>query len=164
MIRHITPDAHAPQVPLTPEVRAGDWVFVSGQIAGSGTVLTSDFEKEVDLAIDNVGAVLSAAGASFSDVVKVSAFLSTPLLFARFNEVYARRFSRRGRPARRWSSASAIPTSASRSRRSPTWGRRSQRSVTAALTGRSERLTMCSPAANSGSATTSAATSVNCAT
>lgn len=101
MIRHITPDAREPQVPLTPGVRAGDWVFVSGQIAASadGTVLIGDFEKEVDLAIDNVGAVLSAAGASLSDVVKVSAFLSNPLLFARFNEVYARRFSP-PRPAR----------------------------------------------------------------
>ena len=101
MIRHITPAGLDPQVPLTPGVRAGDWLFVSGQIANSadGTVLVGDFEKEVELSIDNVAAVLEAAGATLADLVKVNAFLSNPLLFARFNAVYAERFPA-PRPAR----------------------------------------------------------------
>lgn len=101
MISHVVPRGMDPQVPLTPGVRAGDWLFVSGQIANhpDGRVLVGDFEVEVDLALDNVAAVLDAAGASLTDVVKVSAFLSNPLLFAKFNEIYARRFTP-PRPAR----------------------------------------------------------------
>ena len=66
MVRHVVPDGMNPQVPLTPGVHAGDWLFVSGQIANDpdGRVLTGDIEAEVDLTLDNVAAVLEAAGAS----------------------------------------------------------------------------------------------------
>jgi len=93
-MRTVHPDHFpAPVVPLSHGVRAGDLLYVSGQVATApdGSVLVGDFEAEVNSAIDNVEAVLQAAGASLADVVKVGAYLSNAALFARFNEVYARR-------------------------------------------------------------------------
>lgn len=84
----------APPVPLSPGMRAGDFVFVSGQVASrpDGSVLVGDFEQEVELTLDNVENILKAAGSGLGDVVKVNAWLSSALSFARFNEIYARRF------------------------------------------------------------------------
>ena len=93
-MRTVHPDHFpTPAVPLSHGARAGDLLFVSGQVATGpdGAVLVGDFEAEVNSAIDNVEAVLQAAGASLANVVKVGAYLSNATLFARFNEVYARR-------------------------------------------------------------------------
>ena len=84
----------APVVPLSHGMRAGDLLFVSGQVAtqDDGTVLVGDFTQEVNRTLDNVEAVLTAAGASRRQLVKVNAFLSNATLFAPFNEIYRRRF------------------------------------------------------------------------
>jgi 2-iminobutanoate/2-iminopropanoate deaminase len=95
MIERIHPAGQpAPRVPLSPGTRAGDFVFVSGQVATSddGQVYIGDFTREVEGALDNVEAVLAAAGARLDQVVKVGAYLSNATLFGPFNEVYARRF------------------------------------------------------------------------
>lgn len=91
-----------PPVPLSPGVAAGGFVFVSGQTASQpdGTILCGNFDDEVNRTLDNVGAVLEAAGASFADVVKVNAYLSNSALFPRFNELYAQRFDGPAFPAR----------------------------------------------------------------
>lgn len=93
--------APAPAVPLSPGVRAGDFIFVSGQVATNpdGSPFIGDFHAEVWGAIDAIEAVMKAAGSSLDDVVKVTAFLSNAALFAPFNEVYAQRFTV-GPPAR----------------------------------------------------------------
>ncbi|WP_084614953.1 RidA family protein [Nakamurella lactea] len=90
-----SPDIPAPGVPLSAGYRAGDLLFVSGQIAsnGDGSVLIGDFEDEVNKTLDNVEAILKAGGADFSNVVKVNAWLSNSLLFAKFNEIYRQRFA-----------------------------------------------------------------------
>jgi len=90
-----------PTVPLSPGMRAGDFLFVSGQVATTpdGTVYRGDFDREVTLTLDNVEAVLTAGGASVGDVVKVGAWLSEAERFGRFNELYAERFGTH-RPAR----------------------------------------------------------------
>ncbi len=90
-----------PTVPLSPGMRAGDFLFVSGQVATApdGSVYRGDFDREVTLTLDNVEAVLTAGGASVSDVVKVGAWLSEAERFGRFNELYAERFGTH-RPAR----------------------------------------------------------------
>lgn len=100
-MRTIHPDRKFPAVPLSPGVDAGGLVFVSGQIAtnADGSPYIGTFKQEVDRAIDNVEAVMKAAGGSLSSVVKVTAYLSNALLFAPFNEVYAARFTD-GPPAR----------------------------------------------------------------
>jgi 2-iminobutanoate/2-iminopropanoate deaminase len=83
-----------PTVPLSPGMRAGDFLFVSGQVASApdGSVYRGDFDREVAMTLDNVEGVLTAGGATFADVVKVGAWLSDANLFARFNELYAARF------------------------------------------------------------------------
>src|SRR5262245_57710524 len=80
-------------VPLSPGMRASDFLFVSGQVPSNadGSVLIGDFTAEVNSALDNVEAVLRAGGASLAQLVKVNAFLSNAALFAAFNEVYVKR-------------------------------------------------------------------------
>lgn len=88
-------------VPFSAGYRAGDFIFVSGQIAtrADGSVLIGDFDAEVNLTLDNVEAILKRGGADFSRVVKINAWLSNSLLFSRFNELYGERF-REAPPAR----------------------------------------------------------------
>jgi 2-iminobutanoate/2-iminopropanoate deaminase len=96
MIERIHPEGWpAPDVPLSYATRAGGFVFVSGQVAtdAAGGVYVGDFAREVTSALDNVEAVLAAAGASLDQVVKVGAFLSNATLFAPFNEIYRARFA-----------------------------------------------------------------------
>ena len=95
MIERIHPEGWpTPVVPLSSATRAGGFVFVSGQTAtdADGGVYIGDFAREVTSALDNVEAVLAAAGAALDQVVKVGAFLSNATLFAPFNEIYRARF------------------------------------------------------------------------
>jgi 2-iminobutanoate/2-iminopropanoate deaminase len=95
MIERIHPESFAiPAVPLSHATRAGGFVFVSGQIAtdDDGGIYIGDFAREVTSALDNVAAVLAAAGASLEQIVKIGAFLSNATLFAPFNEIYRARF------------------------------------------------------------------------
>ncbi len=95
MIERIQPEGMpVPPVPLSPATRAGGFVFVSGQTAtdDDGGVYIGDFTREVTSALDNVEAVLAAAGATLDQVVKIGAYLSNATLFAPFNEVYRARF------------------------------------------------------------------------
>jgi 2-iminobutanoate/2-iminopropanoate deaminase len=68
-------------------------LYVSGQ-AGEGKdgKIPDAFEAEVKQALDNIGAVLSAAGMSAPDVVSVQAYLTDDALFQRFNAVYTAYF------------------------------------------------------------------------
>ena len=88
-------DVAPPTVPFSAGYRAGDILFVSGQIAtrADGSVLIGDFESEVNLALDNVEAILEAGGTDFSAVVKINAWLANSLLFPAFNELYRQRFT-----------------------------------------------------------------------
>jgi 2-iminobutanoate/2-iminopropanoate deaminase len=95
MIERFHPESFpAPAVPLSHATRAGDFVFVSGQVAtdAENKVYVGDFTREVESVLDNVETVLTAAGARVDQIVKVGAFLSNATLFAPFNEIYARRF------------------------------------------------------------------------
>ncbi len=74
--------------------RAGDFVFVTGTgpIGLDGKVKGETIEEQTEIAIDNVEAILSAAGATLDDVVRVDVYLSDTNLFREYNAVYARRF------------------------------------------------------------------------
>lgn len=74
--------------------RAGDFVFVSGTgpIGPDGQVHGETIEEQTELVIDNLEAVLVAAGAQLADCVKASVHLLDTAEFPRFNAVYARRF------------------------------------------------------------------------
>jgi len=95
MIERFHPEGFpTPAVPLSHATKAGGFVFVSGQVATDrdGEIYLGDFAREVESTLDNVEAVLAAAGARRDQIVKVNAFLSNATLFAPFNEVYRRRF------------------------------------------------------------------------
>ena len=77
--------------------RAGDFIFVTG--TGpidplTGKLSGDTIEQQTEVTIDNLSAILEADGASLSDVVKATVHLSDTSLFARYNAVYARRFSK----------------------------------------------------------------------
>jgi 2-iminobutanoate/2-iminopropanoate deaminase len=77
--------------------RAGDFLFVTGTgpiDPVTGKLVGDSIEQQTEQTIDNLSAILEADGASLSDVVKVNTYLSDTSLFARYNAVYGRRFSR----------------------------------------------------------------------
>ena len=76
--------------------RAGDLLFVSGTgpiDPVHGGLVGDSIEQQTEQTIDNITAILEADGASLGDVVKVQVHLRDTSLFARYNTVYARRFS-----------------------------------------------------------------------
>jgi reactive intermediate/imine deaminase len=73
-------------------VRAGDTVYVSGQIPldpATGELVSGDIEAEVRRAFDNLAAIARAAGGSLADAVKVTVFLTDLAHFAKVNEIMA---------------------------------------------------------------------------
>jgi 2-iminobutanoate/2-iminopropanoate deaminase len=74
--------------------RAGDFIFVTGTgpIGPDGKVVGTTIEEQTDKTIDNIELILAADGATLADVVKVNVHLIDTNLFARYNEVYKRRF------------------------------------------------------------------------
>jgi len=76
-------------------LRAGDFVFVSGQgplDPKTGKVVGDTIEEQTARVLENIKAILEAGGAGMADVVKVSAHLSDMSLFERYNRVYASYF------------------------------------------------------------------------
>lgn len=72
---------------------AGDLVFTAGQVGATPAgQLHPGLEEQVSQALDNLEAVLAAAGCSLSDVVKTTCFLADTADFAAFNRIYADRF------------------------------------------------------------------------
>jgi 2-iminobutanoate/2-iminopropanoate deaminase len=77
--------------------RAGDFIFVTGTgplDPATGSLVGENIEQQTEQTIDNIAAILEADGVSLHDVVKVNVHLSDTSLFARYNAVYAKRFSR----------------------------------------------------------------------
>jgi len=73
-------------------VRAGDAVYISGQIPldpATGELVSGDIEKEIRRAFDNLAAIAKAAGGSLADAVKVTVFLTDLGHFAKVNEIMA---------------------------------------------------------------------------
>ncbi|WP_457636746.1 RidA family protein [Oceanithermus sp.] len=81
--------------PYSQAVVSGGWVFVSGQIplTPAGELVTGGIEAQTHQALENLQAVLKAAGSDLNEVVQVTAYLSDMNDFARFNEVYTSFFS-----------------------------------------------------------------------
>jgi len=77
--------------PYSPAFRAGDFLFVSGQIPvdREGRVVGEDVREQARRAMENLKAVLQAAGAELSDLVKVTIYLVDMADFPAVNEVYA---------------------------------------------------------------------------
>ena len=96
MIERLTPPGvPAPRGPYSPAVRAGDFIFVAGQVPvdpATNQMSTGDIQHETPLVLNNMKLILEGAGASMADVVKVSVFLADGKDFAGMNEVYATYF------------------------------------------------------------------------
>jgi len=106
-----TENAPAPIGPYSQAVRAGDLLFISGQIAlipGSDELNNQSIEEETTQVMKNLEAVLQHAGADFSNVVKTTIFLSDMSLFTAVNAVYSKCFSN-NYPARETVAVKGLP-------------------------------------------------------
>jgi 2-iminobutanoate/2-iminopropanoate deaminase len=91
-----TAAAPRPAGPYSQAMRVGDLVFTAGQgpvDPATGTVVGDTIEQQTDVTIDNLSALLEAAGTSLDHVIKATVHLADLDDFARFNAVYERRFS-----------------------------------------------------------------------
>jgi 2-iminobutanoate/2-iminopropanoate deaminase len=103
MIERLTPPGvPTPRGPYSPAVRAGDFIFVAGQVAvdpATDKISNGDIRHETRLALNNIRRILEGAGASLEDVVRVGVYLADGSEFAKMNEVYAEYFGEH-KPAR----------------------------------------------------------------
>ena len=98
MLKHAvsSPDAPAAIGPYSPALRAGQLLFVSGQVPidpATGQMIEGDVAAQTRRVLDNVGALLVAADRSFADVVRTTIFLADMNDFASVNAIYAQYFS-----------------------------------------------------------------------
>lgn len=98
--------------PYSQAIVHGDLVFTSGQIPinpETGNVDAEGITAQTEQVMQNLQAVLTAAGASFESAIKTTCFLSDMSDFAAFNEVYARYFTEK--PARSCVAVKTLPKS-----------------------------------------------------
>jgi 2-iminobutanoate/2-iminopropanoate deaminase len=91
-----TPHAPAAIGPYSPGVRVGQLLFLSGQIPldpTTGQIIDGDVRAQTARVLENLGAVLTAAGADFSNVARTTIFLADLNDFSVVNEVYAQYFT-----------------------------------------------------------------------
>ena len=106
-----TDNAPAAIGPYSQAVQYGDFLFVSGQIAldpSTGGLVDGDIEVQTQRVLENVKAIIEAAGMQLENVVKCSCFLSNMEDFVRFNGVYEAYFGASA-PARETVEVSRLP-------------------------------------------------------
>ena len=83
-----------PNLPFHPGVRAGDYIFVSGQVAkdAEGNMCAGTIEEQTRWTIESVRRVLKEAGADLEDVVKATVYLEDARDFGRYNGVFKQYF------------------------------------------------------------------------
>jgi 2-iminobutanoate/2-iminopropanoate deaminase len=95
-IQYINVGTGIPGIPFSNGTKAGDYIFASGQIGhvdSKGNKLVG-IEAQTRQAMENIKAVLKAAGASFDNLVKTTIFLTNRNDFAKMNEVYRSYFTK----------------------------------------------------------------------
>jgi 2-iminobutanoate/2-iminopropanoate deaminase len=100
--------------PYSQAVRVGDLVLCSGQIPldpKSGAIVAGDFAEQARRVLDNLSAVVDAAGCSMADVVRTTIYLVDLSDFSALNEIYARYFEPPF-PARSTVQVSSLPRGA----------------------------------------------------
>ncbi len=91
-----TTNAPAPIGPYNQAIKAGNWLFISGQVAiipATGEVITSGVKDEAVQVMKNLEAIIKEAGITFDNIVKTTIFLSDMSLFAEVNEIYGSYFT-----------------------------------------------------------------------
>ncbi len=103
MIERLSPPGiPAPRGPYSPAVRAGDFIFVSGQVPvdpATNQMSNGDIQHETRMTLNNLKLVLEGAGATLADVVRVGVYLKNGADFPAMNEVYSEYFGD-AKPAR----------------------------------------------------------------
>ena len=87
------PNAAKPIGPYSPAIRAGNLLFISGQVGfdpATGALIDGDISAQTDQVMRNIGELLKAAGTDFGHVVRMTVFLADMNEFTKMNEVYAR--------------------------------------------------------------------------
>jgi len=100
--------------PYSQAVQAAGFIFLSGQIPldpGTGKMIEGDVTTQTERVLDNLGAVLKAAGCTFAHVVKTTIFLVDMADYQVVNETYAKRFAQNP-PARATVQVAALPRGA----------------------------------------------------
>ena len=100
--------------PYSQAIRAGDFVFVSGQLAlrpGASAIEAASIEDQTELVFANLRAILEEAGSGLDRVVKTTVFLTDLADFAGMNDVYARHVGETP-PARSTVEVAALPSGA----------------------------------------------------
>ena len=108
-----TKNAPAAVGPYSQAIKVNNLLFCSGQIAldpASGNLVGSEVKAQTEQIMKNISAVLTAAGASYDDVIKTTCFLTDINDFAEFNQIYGQYFT--GKPARSCVAVSALPKGA----------------------------------------------------
>jgi 2-iminobutanoate/2-iminopropanoate deaminase len=113
MDKRAVSSANAPKAigPYSPAVRAGNLLFVSGQVPidpATGNMIEGDIAAQTRRVLDNVGALLEAGGVSFANVVRTTVFLADMNDFAAMNQVYGEYF-REPYPARATVQVARLP-------------------------------------------------------
>jgi 2-iminobutanoate/2-iminopropanoate deaminase len=106
-----TPEAPGAIGPYSQAIRAGDFLFVSGQIPldpATGTLVAGGIREQTHRVLKNLDAILRAAGTSFNRVVKTTVYLSDMAEFAAVNAIYAEYFPAPA-PARATIEAARLP-------------------------------------------------------
>lgn len=107
-------DAPKPVSAYSQAIKDGSLLFLAGQIPldpVSGQLVSGDMAAETERVIENMRAVLSAAGASLSNVLKTTVYLTNMADFAAFNQAYSRHFVNQP-PARTTVAVLALPLGA----------------------------------------------------
>ncbi len=112
-MREVVATKDAPQAlgPYSQAIKAGGFIFLSGQVAldpATGQVIAGDVAAQTERVLKNLSAVLAAAGSSLAKVVKTTVFLKSMADFAAMNEVYAK-FWKTAPPARSTVAAAGLP-------------------------------------------------------
>lgn len=110
----LTQHAPAPVGPYSQAVQAGSELYCSGQIAldpQTGALVEGDVAAQTERVLENLGAVLCAAGYGFAEVIKTTVYLVDMNDFAAMNAVYERYFNM-AKPARSTVAVAALPRNA----------------------------------------------------
>lgn len=116
MAKKIIHTTAAPEAigPYSQGVQAGDYVFYSGQIPldpATGELVTGDISQQTEQILQNMGALLQAAGLDYTHVIKCHIYLTDMQDFSAVNEVYSRYFGEH-QPARACIGVAALPKGA----------------------------------------------------
>lgn len=107
-----TTQAPAPIGPYNQAVLTGNTLYTSGQIAinpANNEIILGDIKAETRQVMENLKAVLAAAGMNFNHVIKTSIFISNMNDFSQINEVYGSYFDDETAPARETVQVAALP-------------------------------------------------------